>query len=759
MKKLFTLIAASLIVVMLFAQSPEKMNFQAVVRDNNNNLITNTVVGIRISILQNSIPVYFETQRPVTNSNGLITIAFGGEAGFNKIDWANGPYFIKSEIDPKGGTNYTITGTSQLMSVPYAFHAQTASYLIGEDNQILKSADKGVGSQVWSLFGNAKTDPTKDKLGTTDNADMIFVTNNMERLRIKGDGNISTGNLAIEGDLTVKKNVFLNTLDGSTTVSGDLTVENKKLTKLTGDLEVDSSAKIKGNANIEGNANIKGNANMEGGADISGDVNLDDVSISNSLTVAGSTEIKGKANMKNADFNGQVTINANVTGVDQSYGAYPLRVQGSNQGIAIKVNEERSKSNNFVTFWDNKGIQGRIEGETAKEIENNPEFITQHILYAANVFNNTFAWVSAGSEFTQALVDLVGASSAATVCAGVGAVACPPPPSNIVAKIANVALKTAIFFGAGVQAGVSTAELINYKSSKTGNAGVTYQSGAGDYAEWLPKADPGATFLPGQIIGVKNGHISFNTTNADHIFVVSTNPIILGNMPVEGKESDYAKIAFMGQVPVKVDNFADPGDYILASGNNDGKAVAVSPDFMATKDYRRIVGVAWSGKDLEGYANVAVGLTTNDLTNKVVEQAQEIADLKNQFQMVVGVLKGYDRKLDKALENINVNPVSPGPDEEFEPSITYYKPKKEHIDEGLDIAIENYKNELAKKNIGKEKDEIINPDEDPVILKLKELKDTGKFKEDFDLAFDNEVAKKEKNNGKKGIKTKKADLE
>lgn len=645
--------AAMLMVAVLFAQMPQKMNYQAVVRDNNNNLITNTKVGIRISILQNSIPVYVESQKPISNSNGLITIAFGGEAGFDAIDWSNGPFFIKSEIDPTGGTNYTITGTSQLMSVPYAFHAQTASYLVGDDNQILKSADKGVGARVWSQFGNANTDPLTDKLGTTDFADMVFVTNNMERLRIKSDGDINTGNMAIDGNLTVNKNVYLNAFNGTTIEGGDLTVENKKLTQLTGNLQVDGDATIKGKTSLEGKATMGSGADFNGPVDFNDNVNIaKDLTVKGittmekDLSVAGTANITGKATMKDANFGGQVTINANVAGGQESYGAYPLRVEGSNQGIAIKVNDARGKDKNFVTFWDSQGVQGRIEGETVADIKSNPEYTLQYVLYAANVANNTFSLVSAGSEFAQALIDLVGASSAVTVCAGLGAVVCPPPPSPIVAKIANVALKTALFVGAGVQEGISIADLINYESSKTGNAGVTYQSGAGDYAEWLPKADPDATFEPGQIIGVKNGQISLTTSGADHVFVVSTNPIILGNMPAEGNEANYAKIAFMGQVPVKVENYAEPGDYILASGNNDGMGVAVSPLDMAIEDYNRIVGVAWSIKDPEGYANVAVGLTTNDLTNKVVEQAQEIADLQNMFLQVVGVLKGYDQNDD-----------------------------------------------------------------------------------------------------------------
>lgn len=136
MKKLNTLLGGILFIAFSFyqagAQSPEKMSYQAVIRNSSNNLVPNTQVGIKITILQGSItgiPVYTETQRPTTNANGLASVDFGGGSGFNIIDWSNGPYFIKTETDPTGGTNYTITGTSQLLSVPFALHAKTADKL------------------------------------------------------------------------------------------------------------------------------------------------------------------------------------------------------------------------------------------------------------------------------------------------------------------------------------------------------------------------------------------------------------------------------------------------------------------------------------------------------------------------------------------------------------------------------------------------------------------------------------------------------
>jgi hypothetical protein len=113
------------------------MSYQAVIRDAGNALVTSHAVGMRISILQGSVSgtvVYSETQTPTTNVNGLISIEIGGGTGFDVINWATGPYYIKTETDPTGSTSYTIIGTSQLLSVPYALYAKTANiHYIGEN--------------------------------------------------------------------------------------------------------------------------------------------------------------------------------------------------------------------------------------------------------------------------------------------------------------------------------------------------------------------------------------------------------------------------------------------------------------------------------------------------------------------------------------------------------------------------------------------------------------------------------------------------
>jgi len=133
MKKIITILTV-LITVSVFAQSPQKMSYQFVVRNSSGNLVGNQAVGVRIQILQSSqfgAAVYVESQTVTTNINGLASIEIGGGVPLvgtiGAINWANGPYFLKTETDPAGGTNYTITGTSELLSVAYALYAPNSA--------------------------------------------------------------------------------------------------------------------------------------------------------------------------------------------------------------------------------------------------------------------------------------------------------------------------------------------------------------------------------------------------------------------------------------------------------------------------------------------------------------------------------------------------------------------------------------------------------------------------------------------------------
>jgi hypothetical protein len=134
MKRAIALFVLWSLSIVLLAQTPLKMSYQAVIRNSNNQLIINSPVGMRFSILKGfaaGAAVYIETQATSTNANGLVTVEIGNGnitfGGLGIIDWAHGPYFLKTETDPGGGTNYSITGTSELLTVPYAFYAAEAA--------------------------------------------------------------------------------------------------------------------------------------------------------------------------------------------------------------------------------------------------------------------------------------------------------------------------------------------------------------------------------------------------------------------------------------------------------------------------------------------------------------------------------------------------------------------------------------------------------------------------------------------------------
>ena len=130
MKRISVLLLILMTGELLLAQSPNRISYQAVIRNASNVLVVNAPVKMRISILQGSATgtaVYTELHNPTTSAIGLVSLEIGGgtspSGSIAGIDWSKGPFFIKTETDPAKGTNYSIVGTSQLLSVPYALNS------------------------------------------------------------------------------------------------------------------------------------------------------------------------------------------------------------------------------------------------------------------------------------------------------------------------------------------------------------------------------------------------------------------------------------------------------------------------------------------------------------------------------------------------------------------------------------------------------------------------------------------------------------
>lgn len=142
MKSILLFLSLLLFTGFAFSQTPQGLSYQAVAFNSSGNPVVNGNVGVQISILDNSIAgavVYLETHVKTTNAQGLFNLIIGqgtpANVDFSTINWGSNTKFLKVEVDPNGGTNYTITGTNQLMSVPYALYAEKVNTSGGSLNE------------------------------------------------------------------------------------------------------------------------------------------------------------------------------------------------------------------------------------------------------------------------------------------------------------------------------------------------------------------------------------------------------------------------------------------------------------------------------------------------------------------------------------------------------------------------------------------------------------------------------------------------
>ena len=202
MKQILSLLLILFMTTSAMAQAPESVSYQAVIRNGEGKLVSEKPVGIRINILlqtEQGNAVYTETHLVNSNINGLVTFRIGTGTvilgTFQKIDWGNGRYFLQTEIDPSGGTNYSIKNVSQMLSVPYALFA--------------KSAGKVEGG--WTVKGNVAN--KGDFLGTTNEQPLEFKLNN-----------------STVGYFDLKQNIFFGAIaGGSTTGEGNIAMGTRSL--------------------------------------------------------------------------------------------------------------------------------------------------------------------------------------------------------------------------------------------------------------------------------------------------------------------------------------------------------------------------------------------------------------------------------------------------------------------------------------------------------------------------------------------------
>jgi hypothetical protein len=209
------------------AQAPQKMSYQSVIRNNTGDLVANSPIGLRISILKDSptgTVVYSETMTNTTNENGLLSIEIGGgtpiTGTFAGIDWSTGTFFIKTETDPNGGANYDVVGTSQLLSVPYALYAAKSKNLGKTSIYISEEATQAeVDAQIAEEAG-----PNSENIYIQNNPNIttldLSALKTMTRVEIYNNSSLTSINL---GNLT---KVYETMLIGNNTVLASINFDS-----------------------------------------------------------------------------------------------------------------------------------------------------------------------------------------------------------------------------------------------------------------------------------------------------------------------------------------------------------------------------------------------------------------------------------------------------------------------------------------------------------------------------------------------------
>lgn len=190
--------------------------------------------------------------------------------------------------------------------------------------------------------------------------------------------------------------------------------------------------------------------------------------------------------------------------------------------------------------------------------------------------------------------------------------------------------------------------------SRQSATGIKLESLGADYAEYLPRLNRNEKLEAADIVGVFSGKITRNTSGAHRVMVISTAPIVLGNS--KGKNNDGAEaVAFVGQVPVKVNGAVNAGDYIIPSGKNDGTGIAVSPATITAEQSGNIVGQAWESAQGRGvnivnvalvpYSQPTATLQTLEKENNTLKA--ENAELKQMLSELRQDMNSFRKELDQ----------------------------------------------------------------------------------------------------------------
>jgi len=515
MKKILFPFLFLLATTALWAQAPQRISYQSIIRDANKVVVASSPVGIKISLLQGTATgpaVYVETHRSTTNANGLVSLEIGTgtvlSGTFAGIDWSNGPYLIQTETDPTGGTNYSIPGIAALNSVPYALNAANA----GIANSLagtLAIPNGGTGATTATAakasLGLENVDNTSDANKPVSTAAQTALSNKVDKV---------TGKELSTNDYTTTEKAKLAAITGTNTGDQDLsafaTTAVVALKANSADVTNDLATKVDKVTGKDLSTNDYTTAEKTKLAAITGTNTGDQVNITGNAATA--TKLQSSVTINGIAFDGSanITLPAAAAGIPYTgatqavdLGAYDLTVNGITAGMGsgnLGFNTVFGRGALSSTALTNGGNYNLATGYVALQSNTTGSFNTATGTYS--LLKNTTGINNTGYGVSSLFNNTVGNNNTA-----IGYEA------DVVSN--NLSNATAIGAGAKVAADntiqLGNTSVSNVKTSGTVTAGaVTYPRTDGTNGQVLTTNGSGTlSWAPGLPTSVNTGDMLY----------------------------------------------------------------------------------------------------------------------------------------------------------------------------------------------------------------------------------------------------------
>ena len=686
MRKLLTLILFIFCINIKGYSQTDGINYQAVIIDPDpeeipgidvtGNILPNKEIKVRFSISDVSGNLDFqEIHTTSTDEYGMINLVIGKGSSvkgvFNEIYWDGSTKNLKVEINLDG--SYSDLSDQALLFVPYAYHRDIlASGDLSVDGNSLLKGKLDINNDL-NVGGNTKITgelTVEDK--TLLNADLKVANSSVSEL---------TGDLSVEGKTTLKSS---------------LDVTDSSSTNLTGSLDVGGNASFKGDLDLDGDLKLNNTISIESSNEkFLATINNKDGGEGDGLLI--------KLGRTHSAWNGSGFVSAPMPTTEPYKDLLQLLrdlIDGKKKPEELTPLDIVKAAPNSMIAAAGQDITNRITSEINKIMPkvNIPKievpriqtprinFPRQTVKVAGTTYTITGGFTLANPQTIYPGETLFDGGDVPPDIPQINIPNLPDVPDiRIIVENVNNSLNNSNEYVRfedkdGRRMGTIQAENLSEWRDRTflndvymldliasfvgldplqaiigANAaasnflyeynilGVSYASGNGDYAEWLEREDHLEYLTAGDIVAVKGAKITKDLKDLEQVMVVSHKPIVLGNIPEEGKSHLGNNVAFMGQVPVKVIGPVSSGDYIVAHGEISGYGKAINPKEMISENFRFAVGRSWDTNLNDGpkLINTVIGVHNGDWVNifkRFESNQKKFEDKLNEFEKTVNEL-------------------------------------------------------------------------------------------------------------------------